>query len=98
MVAIKFCDWIKEREVSEESKGAPNTSDTQAWMIASLDLEGRVVISTVRDVGFGILKSSKFIILDPKKMAESLTESARFSVIEPRFYSIMFPQGEYNDT
>ena len=28
IVSIKFCDWLREREVSEESKGAPNTQDT----------------------------------------------------------------------
>ena len=74
MVAVKFCDWIKEREITEESKGAPNTQDTQAWMISSLDLEGRVVISTVRDVALGPLKASKFVILDHRKIEQSLTE------------------------
>jgi len=28
IVSIKFCDWLREREVSEESKGAPKTQDT----------------------------------------------------------------------
>ena len=25
IVSIKFCDWYREREVDEESKGAPST-------------------------------------------------------------------------
>ena len=74
VVAIKFCDWIKEREITEESKGAPNTQDTQCWMVASLDLEGRVVITTIRDIAMGLLKASKFVILDPRKIEQSLTE------------------------
>ena len=40
--------------------------DTQAWMIASVDTEGRVVISCIRDIAMGILKASKFVILDPR--------------------------------
>ena len=28
IVSIKFCDWYREREVTEESKGAPTTKDT----------------------------------------------------------------------
>jgi len=44
-------------------------------MVASVDLEGRVVISCVRDVALGILKASKFVILDPRKNVESLIET-----------------------
>ena len=98
IVSIKFCDWYRERQVSEESKGAPSILDTQAWMIASVDLEGRVVISCVRDVALGILKASKFVILEPRKLQETILEQARFAVIEPRFFSKIFPQGEFNDS
>ena len=99
IVSIRFCDWIREREVSEESKGgAPSNQDIQAWMIASLDREGRVVISCVRDVALGILKASKFVILDPRKGSEPLAEASRFSVMEPRFFNIIFPQGQFNDS
>ena len=61
-------------------------------MIASVDLEGRVVISCIRDIAMGLLKASKFIILDPKKQsADAVAESSRFSVIEPRFFKMIFP-------
>ena len=100
IVSIKFCDWYREREVDEESKGAPSTADTQAWMISSVDLEGRVVISCIRDIAMGILKASKFIILDPRKQAveAALEPSTTFSVIEPRFFKVIFPQGQMNDS
>mmetsp|Transcript_3013 Transcript_3013/g.3541 ORF Transcript_3013/g.3541 Transcript_3013/m.3541 type:complete len:140 (-) Transcript_3013:582-1001(-) len=91
IVSVKFCDWILEREVTEESKGAPNTQDKQAWMIASVDLEGRIVISCVRDVALGFVKASKFVILDPTKQNDSMAQAQRFSVLEPRFYNIMEP-------
>lgn len=99
VVSIKFCDWYREREEREESKGAPIAEDTQAWMIASVDIEGRVVISCIRDIAMGLLKASKFVILDPRKQApEAITEASRFSVIEPRFFSMIFPQGQFNDS
>ena len=94
LVSVKFCDWYREREVEEEHKGAPVQEDTQAWMIASVDVEGRVVISCVRDIAMGILKASKFVILDPRKQPpEANTELSRFQVIEPRFFKMIFPQG-----
>ena len=99
LVSVKFCDWYREREVEEEHKGAPVQEDTQAWMIASVDVEGRVVISCVRDIAMGILKASKFVILDPRKQPpEANTELSRFQVIEPRFFKMIFPQGQYNDS
>ena len=98
IVSVRFCDWIREREVTEESKGAPGNQDIPAWMIASVDTEGRVVISCIRDIAFGLLKASKFTILDPRKNAEPTTEASRFSVIEPRFFNIIFPQGKFNDS
>ena len=99
IVSVKFCDWYREREVEEENKGAPMQEDTQAWMIASVDTEGRVVISCVRDIAMGILKASKFVILDPRNQsADAISESSRFSVIEPRFFKMIFPQGQYNDS
>lgn len=68
-------------------------------MIASVDLEGRVVISCIRDIAMGLLKASKFIILDPRKqVVEAANEVSRFSVIEPRFFKVIFPQGQYNDS
>jgi hypothetical protein len=93
LVSVKFCDWYREREVTTESKGAPGTLDTQAWMIASVDLEGRVVISCVRDVALGILKASKFVILEPRKSTEVITEQSKYAVLESRFFSKIFPQG-----
>ena len=98
LVSIKFCDWLREREITEESKGAPNVSDKQAWMIASVDLAGRVVISCIRDIALGILKASKFVILDPTKDGDPMIDAHHFSVLEPRFYNIIEPQGEYNDS
>ena len=90
-MSIKFCDWLREREITEESKGAPNVSDKQAWMIASVDLAGRVVISCIRDIALGILKASKFVILDPTKDGDPMIDASHFSVLEPRFYNIMEP-------
>ena len=73
--------------------------DTQAWMIASVDIEGRVVISCIRDIAMGILKASKFVILDPRNQSpDAISESSRFSVIESRFFKMIFPQGPYNDS
>lgn len=60
-------------------------------MIATVDLEGRVIISCVRDLALGILKASKFIILDPRKQTDALVENPRFSVLEPRFYNVLQP-------
>jgi len=91
LVSVRFCDWIREREAAEESKGSVNVSDVQAWMIASVDLEGRVVISCVRDVALGLLKASKFVILEPRKQIDTMVEAQRFAVLEPRFYNIIFP-------
>lgn len=67
-------------------------------MIASVDLAGRVVISCIRDIALGILKASKFVILDPTKDGDPMIDAHHFSVLEPRFYNIMEPQGEYNDS
>ena len=55
-------------------------------MIASVDLEGRVIISCVRDFALGILKASKFVILDPKSQGPSVPDFQKYSVIEPRFF------------
>ena len=74
-MSIKFCDWLREREITEESKGAPNVSDKQAWMIASIDVDGKVVISTITNVAFGLLSASKFVIVDPQKDALKLPDS-----------------------
>ena len=67
-------------------------------MVASVDLEGRVVISCIRDVALGLLKASKFVILEPRKQVDALHEASRFSVLEPRFFNIMEPQGQFNDS
>ena len=93
LVSIKFCDWIRERlENTEESKGDNNTTnlDAQAWMIASVDLEGKVVISCIRTI-LGILKASKFVILDPTKQQDNFTDLNRFEVIESHFHKVQFP-------
>ena len=34
-------------------------------MIASIDVSGKVVISTISNVAFGLLSASKFVIVDP---------------------------------
>ena len=99
IVSIKFCDWIRERlENTEESKGDNSNAnlDAQAWMIASVDLEGKVVISCIRTI-LGILKASKFVILDPTKQQDNFTDQDRFEVIESHFHKVQFPQGESND-
>ena len=98
IASIKFCDWYRERAVTEETKGAPGTQDTQAWMIASVDVEGQVIITSIRDVALGILKASKFVILDPRKQGANVADHQLYQVVEPRFYQKMYPQGEHNDS
>ena len=98
IVAVKFCDWFREREVTEETKGAPVSQDTQAWMVTSVDIDGRVVISCIRDLALGLLKASKQVVLDPRSSPEPVSEYEKFNVLEPRFFRMIFPQGEYNDS
>lgn len=43
-------------------------------MIASVDLEGRVIITSIRDVALGILKASKFVLLDPRKQDANVAD------------------------
>ena len=93
-MTVKFCDWFKERE--DAKSGAPGNHDAQAWMICSIDLEGRVVITTIAVFALGILKSSKFTILDPTKLDPSLTagknmDIEKYQVIIPRFHDKIFP-------
>ena len=65
-MSISFCDWFKERE-NDGEKSAPRASDTQAWMMCSIDIEGRVVITCITLSRLGYLKSSKLVIFDPTK-------------------------------
>ena len=98
LVSVKFCDWIREREVNEESKGAPKKKDVSAWMIASVDVSGRVVISSIRDLAFGILKASKFVIYDPSRLDLPLEERFKMTTIDSRFYNALLCQGDNNDS
>jgi hypothetical protein len=59
VVSIKFCDWIKEKPVEE---------DKAAWMFISCDMEGKVIISKVFSMAFGILTVDKISVIDPSKM------------------------------
>lgn len=38
VVSVKFMDWVKER---------PHKEDKQAWMLCSVDTEGKVVITKI---------------------------------------------------
>ena len=113
MVSVKFCDWIKEREQSvtsqafpEESKNNPNRQsvslieDRSAWMIASIDIDGKIVITTVTNMAFGLLSSNKFVIVDPVKDLQKYPDRTfpRYQTIEPRFFDKIFPQGFFNDS
>ena len=83
ILSVRFCDWIKEREASVVSQAIPETvekqkqktqqhslvEDKQAWMIASVDIDGKIVITTISNVAFGLLSANKFMIVDPVKDA-----------------------------
>lgn len=93
LVSVKFCDWIKEREGTDD-KSAPSKADPQAWMIASIDLMGRVVITTVTKWGLGILNTNKFVILDPTKQNLDMQinfDLDKYQVMQPRFHDKIFP-------
>lgn len=98
IINIKFCDWIKEKEVTEEAKGSPNTQDIQAWMIVSIDVEGKVVVTSITSMTFGILRAKEFVIFDPRTMPDGMTDNQKYCMLSPRFYAKIFPQGEYNDS
>ena len=79
LVSVKFCDWIKEREASVIPQAIPDAAnnaqqqqrslmeDKQAWMIASVDIDGKIVITSITNVAFGLLSANKFVIVDPVK-------------------------------
>lgn len=61
-------------------------------MIVSVDTEGCVVLSCIRDVALGLLKASKLIIMDPSKSPQaSIGELDKIQTMEPRFFKVMFP-------
>ena len=74
--------------------------DKQAWMIASVDIDGKIVITTIMNVAFGLLSANKFMIVDPVKDALKYPDRKfpRYQTIEPRFFDGIFPQGFYNDS
>jgi len=55
---VKFCDWLKER---------PTNLDKKNWMICSIDIESRVIISKIYNVAFRILSVEKIVVIDPTK-------------------------------
>lgn len=60
-MSIKFCDWIKEKPIED---------DKSAWMFISCDIEGRVIVSKVFSMAFGILTVDKINVVDPTKMTK----------------------------
>jgi hypothetical protein len=74
--------------------------DKQAWMIASVDIDGKIVITTIQNVAFGLLSANKFMIVDPVKDAlkHPGRKFPRYQAIEPRYFDKIFPQGFYNDS
>lgn len=106
LVSVRFCDWLKERESSVVPQALQETpeqqanrqsaslvEDKQAWMIASIDVDGKVVISTITNVAFGLLSASKFVIVDPQKDALKLPDSTlpKYESMECRFFDKIFP-------
>ena len=67
--------------------------DKSAWMIASVDIDGKIVITTVTNMAFGLLSANKFVIVDPVKDAQKFPDKVfpRYQAIEPRFFDKIFP-------
>ena len=60
-------------------------------MVTSVDIDGRVVISCIRDLALGLLKASKQVVIDPRSSPEPVSENEKFNVLEPRFFKMIFP-------
>ena len=99
---VKFCDWKKEREASDKRLNQQDIVDAQCWMICSVDVEGRVIVTTISEMFGGFLKASKFTILDPVKdqalnPSQVTSQADLYGVLEARFQNRVFPQGDFND-
>jgi len=75
-------------------------------MVVSTDTLGRLVVTTIQNVAFGLCSADKLTIIDPTKADEAFDkiepnpdESPLFyPVIDSRFYNKIYPQGFQNDS
>ena len=74
VVSLKFCDWIKERNIKEvmqvNSKTINKKEDKQLWMFVSSDTEGRVIVTTVSSLALGVKRSIKIVCVNPNKFLD----------------------------
>lgn len=82
-------------------------ADKQCWMVATTDTLGRLVITTIQNVAFGLCSSDRFAVIDPTIQDEKLDRIAplrdgftipMYPVICARFYNKIHPQGFSNDS
>lgn len=76
-------------------------------MIVSTDTAGRIMISTIQNVAFGLCSADKMTVVDPTKPEEEKQDRIApqmdgtpltYPVIDCRFYNKLHPQGFSNDS
>lgn len=68
-------------------------------MVISTDTTGRVIVTTIQNVAWGLCSSDKITIIDPNKNDESFDKitpnsdgtNVMYPVIDCRFYNKMYP-------
>lgn len=73
--------------------------DKQCWMVMSTDTLGRVVVTYISNLAFGLCTADKFTVIDPNKNEPNHDKIAPladgsplwYPVLESRFYNKIYP-------